>query len=142
MPAMKPRKSRPLTIVFVAVLVPAAVTLVSRGLRLLEQDRSLYAQRVVERQNAAADSVARTLGQLLSDAERRVLEGKPVSGAVLLRRMAEGLTALPASMLAWAPAPPAAPLPSSLFSQAESFEFEGDPLRALSAMQASHAHPM
>jgi hypothetical protein len=48
MGAMKPGKSRQLAVVFLAVLVPAAATLVWLGLRLLEQDRILYAQRVVE----------------------------------------------------------------------------------------------
>ena len=48
-----------LTLVFLAVLVPAAATLVWLGLRLLEQDRALWTQRDFERQEAAADAVVR-----------------------------------------------------------------------------------
>src|SRR5438128_11032781 len=41
---------------FLAVLLPPAVTLVGLGFRLLEQDRTLQAQREVEDREAAAEA--------------------------------------------------------------------------------------
>jgi len=133
MPVVNPGKSRQLTVVFVAVLVPAAATLVWLGLRLLEQDRILYGQRIAEQQAASADAVVRRLGQLLAGTERRVLDGKPVAGAVLLRRTADGVTVRPQFGVAWMPASPTAlAVPTAVFAQAEAFEYQGNPARALS----------
>ena len=42
---------------FLAVVVPPAVTLVWLGLRLLEQDRALAAQRALERREAALQAL-------------------------------------------------------------------------------------
>lgn len=121
--------SRRLTIVFVAVLAPAAVTLVWLAWRLLEQDRALYAQREVERHEAAADGVVRTLSQILADAERRTGD---MDGIALLRRDTVGVTIEPRRMAAWVPV--AATLrepPSAPFAAAETLEFQGDPQQAL-----------
>src|SRR5215210_3231432 len=73
-----------LTLVFLAVLVPAAATLVWLGLRLLEQDRALWTQRDFERQEAAADAVVRSLAQVLAEAQRR-LPGRSESSALRTR---------------------------------------------------------
>jgi hypothetical protein len=51
---------------FLAVVVPPAVTLVWLGLRLLDQDRALAVQRAAERRDAALQSVAYSLEQSLS----------------------------------------------------------------------------
>jgi len=127
-------RSRQLTFVFLAVVVPAAATLVWLGLRLFEQDRILYAQREVERQASNADSVVRVLSQHIAEAERRLAEGSHLEGTALFRRAAGGVTAVPRSMVAWLPAPRTrTEVPSSPFRQAESCEFAGSSRRALSA---------
>ena len=49
-----------LTVMFVAVLLPPAVTLIWLGFRLLEQDRDLQAQREIEGREAVADAITRS----------------------------------------------------------------------------------
>jgi signal transduction histidine kinase len=134
MSAVNLGRSRQLTVVFLAVVVPAAATLVWLGLRLFEQDRILYAQREVERQAANADSVVRVLSQHMVEAERRLAEGNRLDGTVLLRRTVNGVAVEPRSLVAWWPASPAGTeVPSAPFAQAELLEFGGSASRALSA---------
>ena len=64
--------SRKLAVLFLAVVAPPTVTLVWLGLQLLEQDRSLWAQRELERRQAAAQAVIRSLEQSLGEAAREV----------------------------------------------------------------------
>ena len=126
--------SRRLTFIFVAVLVPAAVTLVWLGLRLLEQDRALWAQREVERLEAAADSVVRALSQSLTDAERKLVEGQALEGALLVRRSETGLDLSPRGLAAWTPLPARLhEIDPQIFHAAERLEFQGSPETALAA---------
>jgi len=134
MRAVTPGKSRQLTVVFLAVLVPAAVTLVWLGLRLLEQDRILFQQREVERREADADAIVRALSQLVLDAERRLAEGSPVIGGVLFTPDSGGMAVQPSSMVAWAPPARARnEIPSAVFASAEALEFQGNADRARTA---------
>jgi hypothetical protein len=64
-----------LAALFVAVVAPPAVTLVWLGLQLLQQDRSLLAQRELESRQLAGQTIVRSLEQSLSDAGRHVVEG-------------------------------------------------------------------
>ena len=111
MRAVKPESSRQLAVVFLAVVLPASLTLIWLGVRLLDQDRILFQQRDLERQEAAADAVARALSQALAEADRRFARGDRVDGAVVLR--------------------PLSPVPADPFSEAEILEFDGQPERAL-----------
>lgn len=52
------------------------MALVWLGLQLLEQDRSLRAQRELERQQAAGQSVVRSLEQALAETERLTGAGR------------------------------------------------------------------
>lgn len=118
--------SRRLTIVFVAVLVPAAITLVWLGVRLLEQDRMLYAQREVERLEAAGDAVVRSLAQALAEVEGRLARRETVDGALFLAASAGGLEMRPRTMAAWTPVPARlTELSSRGFEAAERMEFQG-----------------
>ena len=101
----KPGSSRQLTVLFVAVLLPAAATLVWLGLRLLEQDRILWQQREQERQSAAADAIVRALGQRLGEVQRDLADGRAVRGALMLSWDGAKVLAEPREMLAWLPAP-------------------------------------
>jgi hypothetical protein len=68
---------------FVVVMLSPAVNLIWLGLQLLEQDRVLEARAEIESREAAAETIARSLGQYLNEAEnwflpdcfRRVLLG-------------------------------------------------------------------
>jgi hypothetical protein len=89
------------------VVVPPAVALVWLGLRLLEQDRALAAQRTVERRDAALQAAAFSLEQALSEAQRWFAEEAPPDGIVRFTLSSQDLRAHPADRVAWVPAPPA-----------------------------------
>src|SRR5947208_1623030 len=98
--------SRKLALLFLVVVAPPAVTLVWLGLQLLEQDRSLFAQRELESRQAAGQTIVRALDQSLSDTGRRVVEGPLPEGAVRFVISKSGLRADPTVRLLWLPIPP------------------------------------
>ena len=87
------RNSRTLALLLLTVTLLPATTLVWLGVRLLEQDRSLLAQRDFERRQAATRAAIHSLQFSLADAERHLL-GDPVpEGTVRLRMSANGVDA-------------------------------------------------
>ena len=87
--------SRKLAVLFLAVVAPPAVTLVWLGLQLLEQDRSLWAQRELERRQATAQAVVRSLEQSLAEAGRLTQSPLP-DGMVRFALSGQGVQATPA----------------------------------------------
>jgi signal transduction histidine kinase len=133
------RSSRTLALLLLAVTLLPATTLVWLGVRLLEQDRSLLAQRDFERRQAATHAAIHSLQFSLADAERHLL-GDPVpEGTVRLRISANGIEAQPADRVLWVPVPRAAQqIENDQFADAERFEFQGSADRAI-AMYANAA---
>src|SRR5687767_9354394 len=102
-------RSRALALLLVAVVVPPAATLVWLGVQLLEQDRSLLAQRAHERQEAAGRAAILELERLLTQAERMASDEVVPQGMVRFALRADGIRARPADRVAWLPAVPALP---------------------------------
>ena len=123
--------SRKLAGLFVAVVVPPAVTLVWLGLQLFQQDRSLLAQRELESRQAAGQTIVRSLEQLLSDAGRRVVEGRLRGGAVRFIISESGVRAEPATRLLWLPRQQRLQ-EAAQFAEVEVLEFQGNAPSALS----------
>jgi signal transduction histidine kinase len=124
--------SRRLTLLFLAVLVPPAITLVWLGFQLLEQDRNLWKQRDLERRQAAADAVVRSLDKILSETERWPA-GYPVPEGALRVVISSGAAHTdPSGLALWLPGPlPAEEADSRVFSDPEMLEFQGEAQRAL-----------
>jgi signal transduction histidine kinase len=115
-----------------AVLVPPAVTLVWLGIQLLEQDRNLWKQRDLERRQTAADAVARSLEQMLSEAERWPAEHPIPEGALRVLVSSGQVDIDPPGRALWLPA--LSPMPeadSREFVEPEKLEFQGAAQRAL-----------
>ena len=124
--------SHRLAIAFVAVVVPPALALVWLGLQLLQQDRALFAQRELERQQAAAQAAIRSLEQSLEDAERWFTEDTIPEGVVRLNASPRGVTAHPRDRVLWVPGGSTLPAASSgVFGEAEALEFRGASEEAL-----------
>ena len=121
-----------LAALFLAVVLPPAATLVWLGLQLVEQDRSLWAQRELEGRQAAAQAIVSSLNQSLADAERHLSQGEPPPGAVRFVVSPQGVEAHPATRVLWLPTLPAMPAAEAAqFTQAETVEFQGGAERAL-----------
>ena len=121
-----------LAALFLAVVLPPAATLVWLGLQLVEQDRSLWAQRELEGRQAAAQAIVSSLNQSLADAERHLSQGEPPTGAVRFVVSPQGVEAHPATRVLWLPTLPAMPAAEAAqFTQAETVEFQGGAERAL-----------
>lgn len=128
--------SRTLTAVLLAVVVPPAVTLIWLGLRLLEQDRSLLAQRELEGRQASALAAARALEQSLTRLERGFSDAAVPDGVVRMRLSSSGVEVDPAHTVAWLPIHPARPeADPRLFDEAERSEYQGSAPRALAAYE-------
>src|SRR5688572_23557485 len=95
--------SRRLAALFLVVLVPAAATLVWLGVRLLEQDRRLWAERDLEKREAAADILVRELSQTLASAEESLSLARVPEGAVLARLSATAVKIFPPNGVLWTP---------------------------------------
>ena len=131
-PRLGSGSSRRLTLLFLAVLVPPAITLVWLGVLLLEQDRNLWKQRDLERRQTVADAVVRSLDQMLSAAGRWPA-GYPVPEGALRVVVSPGRTHTdPSGRTLWLPAPlPAQEADTPEFAAAEMLEFQGAPRQAL-----------
>jgi len=120
-----------LTLLFLAVLVPPAVTLVWLGVQLLEQDRNLWKQRDLERRQTSADAVVRSLEQMLSEAERWGGHSIPEGALRVVISSGEAHTDPPGTAL-WLPAaPPTTEADAREFADGEKFEFRGAAEQAL-----------
>ena len=123
--------SRRLTLLFAGVLLIPALTLVGLGLALLKQDRELSAQRAAERRQAAADRVARALGESLAAAEGLLSAGTIPEGAVRITASAAGIRTDPPGRALWASAPiGSAEVDPQPFAEAELLEFRGSEEKA------------
>ena len=134
---MKPKglwghSSRTFALLLLAVTVPPATTLVWLGVQLLQQDRSLLAQRDFERRQASIRAVTHSLQLSLAEAERRPLDDPVPEGAVRFRMSANGVEARPADRVLWLPVPRAARgIENGQCADAERFEFQGSADRAI-----------
>jgi hypothetical protein len=72
--------SRALAVLLLAVVVPPAATLAWLGTQLLQQDRSLLAQREQDRRVAAVTAAVHALETALADAERRLPDAAVPAG--------------------------------------------------------------
>lgn len=134
------RRSRRLAVLLLAVTGAPAATLVWLGLQLLQQERSLQAQRGVERQQAALGEVIRSLDASLADAERYIGSGGLPHGMTRLTLAGDGVVAEPAVGILWLPA--RRPLPdveSRRFADAERLEFQGQEVALASYQEAARS---
>jgi len=121
-----------LSLLYLGLLVIPAATLIMLGLRLLEQDRAISAQRAVERREAAADRAARALELLLADLDRQLLSGSAPEGSVRLAVTGSSMEARPAHLAPWLPEPlRLEEADTSAFQEAEALEFRGAGEKAL-----------
>jgi hypothetical protein len=124
-----------LTVMFLVVLLPPAVTLIWLGFRLLEQDRELEAQREIEIREAAADAIARSLSQSVNEAESWSPSGPLPDGAHGIIVNATGVRSHPAGRVLWmTPGPVLPEPPSQAFEEAELVEVQ-TPQAALAAYE-------
>ena len=134
------RRSRRLAVLLLAVTGAPAVTLVWLGLQLLQQERSLQAQRGVERQQAALGEVIRSLDASLTDAEHFIGSGVLPHGMARLTLAGDGVVAEPADRIVWLPA--RRPLPgveARRFADAERQEFQGQEVALASYQEAARS---
>lgn len=122
---------RRLILLFAAITLVPAVTVVGLGLRLLEQDSQLEARSLADRREQVADRAARALNLALDQA----LRAQPQPGALLVT--------LPGGPLLFHTSPPILPsAPASAFAEAERAEFlENNLARAASLYRALSASP-
>ena len=113
---------------FLAVTLGPALGLIPLGWRLLEQDRALAGQRIVERRENAADQVVAALQRELGTSERDLAQlhaPSPDDDALLVELASSGMRAYPKNAFLFAPSVPAAPEPSSIvYGDAEKEEFQ------------------
>jgi signal transduction histidine kinase len=103
-------------------LLPSAL-LVWFGVRMLEQDRELVAQRDFERRQAAAPAIVASLERALSDTERELIGGRTPAGGVRLELTARTASVEPRTRAAWLPMAPHLPeTPDAPFRAAETVE--------------------
>jgi signal transduction histidine kinase len=120
-----------LTLVFLAVLLPSAVTLIWLGWKILDQDRALAATRAVERRQVSAQMAVASLDRSLAEAEHW-LSDEPPEGSLRVTVTSSGPRVEPANRALWVPVPPTTPEPSDApFAEAELLEFRGSAGRAL-----------
>ena len=119
------------------ILVLPAVTLVVLGLRLLEQDRTIAAQRAIERREAAVDRAAARSSfnwRISSGGSSPARRRKARCG---LSHPASGIEAHPAGLAPWLPEPlPLAEADTSTFQEAEALEFRGSAEKSLAIYEA------
>jgi hypothetical protein len=131
--ASRHRSSRSrLTLLFLAVVLPPAVTLIWLGLRLLEQDHLLQVQREIEGRETSAETMVRLLTQAVAEMENRSAAGEWREGTLHVIATASGPRYDPPGRLLWTDRvlelPEAAATP---FGAAETAEFQGSPESAL-----------
>ena len=121
---------RNLTALFLAVAALAVVALVWLGVRLLEQDRALEAQRLEERRESAADRVVAALEQTLTAEDRKLADLRPETGrsaaqdVLWIKAGHQGLQAWPERALLYYPAlPPVREASPQLYLAGEKAEF-------------------
>jgi signal transduction histidine kinase len=113
---------------FLAVTLGPALGLIPLGWRLLDQDRALAGQRIVERRENAADQVVAALQRELQASERDLAQlhaPAPEDDALLVEFVPSGMRAYPNNALLFYPSVPAQPdAPSIVYGEAEKEEFQ------------------
>jgi signal transduction histidine kinase len=103
------------------------------GWQLLQQERTLAAQREMEGRQAAGLTIVRSLEKLLSDSGRQVIEGPPPNRSARFTISESGVLADPAAVVLWLPTPlPLRAAASAPFRDAEVLEFQGKAEKAVS----------
>jgi len=122
--------SRRLLALFLVLTVAPAAGLVWLGWRLLEQDRTLEAQRILERQEYAADLVVGALGRQIAASRRYLTQSGDTSSlvtapdAVAVIFQQDGFRDLPVGRLLYYPvAPQVREVPEAPFLTGERLEF-------------------
>jgi signal transduction histidine kinase len=114
-----------LTVMFLVVVLPPALTLIWLGLRLLEQDQILEAQREIEGREAAAEAIVRSLAQSVAELANQPVTQLP-EGVLRVVIASSGVRSDPAARMLWTEKVPelleAATVP---FLDAEKAEFQG-----------------
>ena len=119
------------TVLFLAAAVMSVFALIWMGLRLVQQDRSLEVQQIVEKREAAADRIIAALEQTLTIEERKLDDPQaseffPEQEDFFLVSMdSEGIRVWPEKTLLYYPVVPSGhEAPSQLFTEAERAEFQ------------------
>ncbi len=122
--------SRRLLALFLVLTVAPAAGLVWLGWRLLEQDRTLEAQRILERQEYAANLVVGALSRQIAVSRGHLTQSRDASSlvsaqdAVTVRFQHDTFQELPAGRLLYYPVvPPDREAPEALFRDGELLEF-------------------
>ena len=124
--------ARRLAALLLAVVVPPTIMLAWLGVRLLEQDRAMLAQREHEQRQAIAESAGRMLEQSLARVERALATRVIPEGLVRLAATSNGVEAQPADGVLWLPdARSLDTATDARFATAERIEFSANPDRAL-----------
>src|SRR5437762_304562 len=90
-----------LTLMFLVVVLPPALTLIWLGIRLLEQDQILQAQREIEGREAAAEGIVRSLVQSVTELENRSAVGQLAEGLLRVVVAPSGVRSEPAERMLW-----------------------------------------
>ena len=137
-PDFHQRVSLPRHLIALSIMVMALTAAAFGWLswRVIEQDRALERQRLVERLDADAAAAANSLQRVLLDILEQIAAGKaqPDADGVLVSFTSTELTAVPRGRIAYSPAPPLAPEPPlEPFEVADSLETTA-PERSLNAL--------
>jgi len=119
-----------LAVLFLGVAAVSVIALVWMGVRLVQQDRALEAQRLEEKREAAADRIVVSLEKVLSEDERKLADDpvanlSPASEDFLLINIGSGeVRVWPDNVLLYYPVmPPGREASSRPFEEAERAEF-------------------
>jgi signal transduction histidine kinase len=141
--------------VFLAVMLLLASTLVVLGWRLIVDDRKLSEKRIDDQREVTAGEAVITLERRIAGIERDLDQAlssggiaeslAPPAGAVFLEMRQGTIRALPENGLAYYPDPPdSSPMLHSVFSRADELESQGDYAGAIATFQeftgSSDAH--
>jgi hypothetical protein len=137
------RPPRSVLILFVLVVCVPAATLITLGLRLLDQDRALARQRQLELLDRAADAGIQVLEQDLASQKARLADGscgglESIDDAVCITLRLDSIEAFPPNRIAYYPRPRRLKeAPAEAFAEIETHEFRA-PVDLEQALEASH----
>lgn len=135
--------SRNITVLFLGVAAVSVIALVWMGVRFVQQDRALEAQRLEEQREAATDRIIVALEEVLSEEERKLADDpmvnfSPATEDFLLIIIGSGeVRVWPDNALLYYPVmPPCREATSHLYADAERAEFlELDYRRAINVLR-------
>jgi signal transduction histidine kinase len=135
---------RGLAMLFLAVVVPPALAAVGLGLKFLQQDEALLAQRELERRQTSAQSAINALEKSLNEAERWFTDREIPASVVRLRVSETEVHAYPSNRVQWLPVRRSSlrEAATRAFDDTEVFEYRGQGQRALERYEVlAHAGP-